>query len=401
MQLSRPLVQVETVVTPSKHQEVSSSSARPQASVSSDSDEPLVPRRKDAPKVMQYGRGSAARADNVQQDAQAVRRLVRGKIAKSSIGAARTRAEWWPARAKVRGVTPFPLTPNKVRLAAALLKQAGYRSAAGYLCGAKRRHIEEGHPWDPQLALEFADCCRSVRRGLGPPKGAAPFDLDAVVDLTPTQRGSLQKALVVADPVNVVVIASWWMLREVELASVHRSHITLKQGPGPCGIAELLLPVDKTDTAGLGKRRSHCCACPAAACPVRALRFLLCQPDGGQGLLVSQGHGAPLTKQMVVAAFRDVAAACGHSHPQAITGHSGRVTGAQRMARSGLSEWRIQAFGRWGSAAVLRYIRGALLEGNLIGIAPLVEAAMAHPADTVDAVRARLAVAAAPPTPAG
>ena len=104
---------------------------------------------------------------------------------------------------------------------------------------------------------------------------------------------------------------------------------------------------------------------------------------------------------MAVAAFKSVAEACGQKDIHSITGHSGRVTGAQRMARSGLSEWRIQAFGRWGSNAVLRYIRGALLEGSLVGIAPLVEAAAAHPADTVDAVRARLSVAAAPPTPPG
>ena len=51
-----------------------------------------------------------------------------------------------------------------------------------------------------------------------------------------------------------------------------------------------------------------------------------------------------------------------------------------------------------GSDAVLKYTRGALLEG-IVGIAPLVEAAMAHPVDTVNAVGARLVVAAAPPTP--
>ena len=119
------------------------------------------------------------------------------------------------------------------------------------------------------------------------------------------------------------------------------------------------------------------------------------------GYLIAQQHGPPVTKQMVMAAFRSVAVACGQQDPQTITGHSGRVTGAQRMAKSGLSEWRIQAFGRWGSKAVLRYIRSALLEGNLLGIAPLVEAAARHPADTVDAVRARLVVASAPPTPTG
>ena len=102
-------------------------------------------------------------------------------------------------------------------------------------------------------------------------KGAAPFALDDVVGLSVGQRTELQKTLVVQDPVNVVVLASWWMLRKVELANIRRSDITIRSGPGPCGIGEILLPVDKTDVAGSGKLRAHCCACPAAACPARAL----------------------------------------------------------------------------------------------------------------------------------
>jgi hypothetical protein len=42
-----------------------------------------------------------------------------------------------------------------------------------------------------------------------------------------------------------------------------------------------------------------------------------------------------------------------------INGHSGRATGAQIMAAAGCSEWRIQVFGRWGSSAVLCYLREA------------------------------------------
>ena len=201
---SRSSPQVDQVAPPLMHQDPPRSSLAPTGQCDSDSDAPLVVGRKDVPKISQYSRGSAARADDIGKDKAAIKRLVRAKVAKSSIGTFRTRAAWWPSRALARKIPPFPLTPNKVRLAAALLKQAGYRSATGYLSGAKRRHIELGHPWDDQLALEFADCCRAVRRGLGPPKGAAPFDLDAVVALSPVQRGELQKSLVVPDAVNLV-----------------------------------------------------------------------------------------------------------------------------------------------------------------------------------------------------
>ena len=43
------------------------------------------------------------------------------------------------------------------------------------------------------------------------------------------------------------------------------------------------------------------------------------------------------------------------------TGHAVRVTGAQALARAGLSEAQISSLARWGAAAVLKYIRKAPL----------------------------------------
>ena len=47
-----------------------------------------------------------------------------------------------------------------------------------------------------------------------------------------------------------------------------------------------------------------------------------------------------------------------------ITGHSARVAGAKRMALAGMQVWTIQMFGRWGSSAILGYVREALLGHN-------------------------------------
>jgi len=79
--------------------------------------------------------------------------------------------------------------------------------------------------------------------------------------------------------------------------------------------------------------------------------------------LFGDARGQQLAKRNVVAAYNFVAALAGHPAGLRITGHSPRVTGAQRLAISGVSEWRIQVFGRWGSSAVLRYIREAVLSG--------------------------------------
>ena len=45
-----------------------------------------------------------------------------------------------------------------------------------------------------------------------------------------------------------------------------------------------------------------------------------------------------------------------------VTGHAARVSGARRMARAGIKLWQIQLFARWGSSAILRYVREAPLE---------------------------------------
>ena len=46
-----------------------------------------------------------------------------------------------------------------------------------------------------------------------------------------------------------------------------------------------------------------------------------------------------------------------------ITGHTCRVTGAQTMAKAGIDVWVIQSFCRWGSSAVLEYVRDCHLDG--------------------------------------
>ena len=86
-----------------------------------------------------------------------------------------------------------------------------------------------------------------------------------------------------------------------------------------------------------------------------------------------------------------------------IKGHSMRVTGAQRMARAGLTENQIAVYGRWGSAAIRRYVREACIEGTAAAIAPVVEAVSTIRPTTMNEVTACVAVArdlAVPGTPA-
>ena len=77
-----------------------------------------------------------------------------------------------------------------------------------------------------------------------------------------------------------------------------------------------------------------------------------------------------MEKDDVVAAFKTIATAVGVPLQKAlpdgtlaekISGHLARVMGAQWLASRGVSYLMIQLLGRWGSAAVLRYIQDAPL----------------------------------------
>ena len=79
--------------------------------------------------------------------------------------------------------------------------------------------------------------------------------------------------------------------------------------------------------------------------------------------LVPSETGARLTKAEVVVALQAAALASGLSRVEAnkVSGHSPRAVGAQLFSMAGVHLWRIQRWGRWGSAAILRYTREAIL----------------------------------------
>jgi ubiquitin-protein ligase len=125
---------------------------------------------------------------------------------------------WWSVRAEARGLQDFPLSPKAIRLASALFKKGGYRSGALYLSSFKREHVARGHPWSPLLDFEYRDCLRALRRGLGPAKQAQPFDLAAIASLTDEEAKKYSKNGYPAHLREVILVASWWLLREIELS---------------------------------------------------------------------------------------------------------------------------------------------------------------------------------------
>ena len=325
--------------------------------------------RSAAPTAKPYGRGSVAAVARAEADPdhleQAMYVYDNEKFAASSRGGAQARLNWWLQRAA--GATPpmepFPVTVAKLRRALALLKLGGYRSAAMYVAAMRIEHVRSGYVWDQTLALEAREGLNSVLRGIGPPQRCPGMDLKAL-------------ALLPRDPIDQhpqgpaatrdsALVGAWWALRELELGAATRGQlaVTPDAAAGGCGEATLYLPASKNDPAGFGKARTHGCTCGSleAMCPVAAARRIL-ESDiaaTGDAPLFPTPSGGFCTKAGSVAVFQRLAAAVGMK--QRVTGHTLRVPGAQAMARAGMDVWQIQLFCRWGSAAVLGYIRDAPL----------------------------------------
>ena len=171
--------------------------------------------------------------------------------------------------------------------------------------------------------MELVDCLRAVSRGLGPPRQAEPFDLAAVGNLYEVDEAFFRKRGYPEQVRDTVILGSWWMLREVELAAAALAQLSFSDDPQAkegqrCGIATLLLPVSKADCMALGKVRSLRCSCPSVLCPVGAARRLFESAKARQaatGLseaevqLIVDTEGAPVSKVNIIKAFKDLAIA--------------------------------------------------------------------------------------------
>ena len=309
-----------------------------------------------------YKVGSARGLDDTDRDREIMPTLAELEAAKGTRESRASRVKWWMLRAAARRLQPFPLSQEKLRLAAALLRRGGYRTAPGYLYAVKRRHVELGHPWPDVMALTLRDAVRATTRGLGPSAQAVPVCFASVARLAADGVTVEVGGTGPRRPVDCLLVATWWMLREIELGTASVDQITFLVGGGGCGKADFHLPISKSDARALGKHRALSCTCPSACCPVAAARRLVNaatpRTEGATPLAQTAG-GAPVAKEAIIKALRAVAAAAGQPNTLEVTGHSPRVTVAQLLAAAGIPMERIAAFGRWGSSAVRLYVREA------------------------------------------
>ena len=310
-----------------------------------------------------YCRGSSAKLfEAASHPEQCKELLLADSRSVTSVGPVESRLKLWCDVSKRARLEPFRLTPDGIYSVMGAFKAAGYRSAMQYLDLAKQEHIHRGHAWSEQLALAYRVCSRSCKRALGPSKQASALPMDKV----PTV--AWDEAMVTngpRDPVTATIVASWWLLREIEASHARIQHLTFDH---ESKTVAWLLPSSKTDVAALGATRKHACSCEVLSpqlCPYHSVLRLMGSRGPLEPVFVDI-NGAPPSKAGWADTFQAIARALGipvclANGARAFTGHSARATGAQYLAARGVELWRIQIFGRWDSDVILRYVREAPL----------------------------------------
>ena len=338
------------------------------------------PLRAGAPGRLPYRRGSFPDLSHPVAKQRAVADYELGFYAASSAPAIAARRRLYHKILLQWGFDFEHLGPEVVHAVGATLRAGGYRSSDCILSQMSVDAERAGIEISPATRRALTDAARSCRRGLGPPLRAMALNFALFErlpgDPTPWAPGGP------ASPRNALITAGWWMLREVEVANLRASCVTIT--PGRCPAVALTLPTSKADQAGAGVQRTHTCICQGGAirpfCPAHAAwDQMICLrrwfPDRFADDAASAdlpffptSAGSPCTKEGFTRTISQAAVLLDLPQQSAVdnervTGHSMRATGAQFLARAGLDTYTVQLLGRWGSSAVERYVREAVISG--------------------------------------
>ncbi|CAE7560951.1 unnamed protein product [Symbiodinium sp. CCMP2592] len=241
-----------------------------------------------------------------------------------------------------RGQFPlFPLDANKLHTIAGAMRIAGYRSTGLYLDAVVWHQENTLHtPVTPGLRRVVKTLTKAAARGLPGSRLKQAFDLDELSKLVDdTAPFGPFNAGLVAHAVDVVIVATWFMLREVELAAARVRDLGVT-------LSTVRLHFDGPPT--LPKMRRT----PPAD-------FLFPTRPTVQR---SKAESAEMFRLVLDAAgFETVYLDEQGKRRLIFGGHAARVAGATFMAMRGVPVAVIQLLGRWASTAVERYVQQAPL----------------------------------------
>ena len=137
--------------------------------------------------------------------------------AQDSHGPHTSRERTWDSVAAAAGfLDRFSLSPNLIFAVMGALDKAGYRSAELYTEVTKQKYISNGGQWTSQLALAAKNPQESMpkRQPLPLPEVAALCDKSHLL-----ASGGPEFAI------RSTLLASWWLLREIEASNAKLEHI--------------------------------------------------------------------------------------------------------------------------------------------------------------------------------
>eukprot|EP00959_Pyramimonas_sp_CCMP1952_P409675 8585839-Pyramimonas_sp.AAC.1 len=169
----------------------------------------------------------------------------------------------------------LPLTVESIKGVVSMMIRGGYRSAENYVSVAKDHHCEV-YEWTTPLAREQKRANAAARRGIGLAHQCAELPIDEAwvaalaIDAEFASGAANRPHLWPVSVVNYLIVASFFLLREIEASLMLNSAVTIDMDTETVRIR---LPVSKTDPQALSCTRSWGCVCsPAgrAPCPYHA-----------------------------------------------------------------------------------------------------------------------------------
>ena len=267
-------------------------------------------------------------------------------LARSSEGPFRSRVRTWVDLTAAWALPAWPISLDSVRKVAASLRRGRYRSAQNYFDAAVtyQEHFR-GESVDPLLRRALRRYAKAVVLGLAGSKLKAIFPamrLEPLLDTSPASAAEPWNPFLVAHAADALLLAVWFMLREIEFAAAGEAWVLLR------------IPLHKTAQGG-GREltaRQLRCACGVRSrpmCPAHAAMRHVSRPKVAGfwrrgGPLFPDAAGATWAKGETVMLFRRVLLAAGVTlttvdHEgrlvQLFAGHAARVAGAGRWSSTG------------------------------------------------------------------
>ena len=150
-------------------------------------------------------------------------------LARSSEDPFRSRVRTWVDLTAAWALPAWPISLDSVRKVAASLRRGRYRSAQNYFDAAVtyQEHFR-GESVDPLLRRALRRYAKAVARGLAGSKLKAilpAMRLEPLLDTSPASAAEPWNPFLVAHAADALLLAVWFMLREIEFAAARAEDI--------------------------------------------------------------------------------------------------------------------------------------------------------------------------------